>query len=83
MIGVQAAMNIAVVTVSVPTKGIALPFVSAGGTGVIIYGVILGIIVNVGRYRPAEDLAPSTAPRLASSRAAGDNSATPTWAPTA
>jgi len=76
-------MNIAVVTVSVPTKGIALPFVSAGGTGVIIYGAILGIIVNVGRHRPAEDATPSTASRLASSRAAGDDSAAPTWAPSA
>jgi cell division protein FtsW len=31
VIGLQAAINIAVATVSMPTKGIALPFVSAGG----------------------------------------------------
>ena len=30
-IAIQAAINIAVVTVVVPTKGIPLPFVSAGG----------------------------------------------------
>ena len=30
--GLQALINIAVVTVVVPTKGIALPFISAGGT---------------------------------------------------
>ncbi|HWL95481.1 MAG TPA: FtsW/RodA/SpoVE family cell cycle protein [Phycisphaerae bacterium] len=50
-IGFQAAMNIAVVTVSVPTKGIGLPFVSAGGTGVIFFSILVGMLVNVARYR--------------------------------
>jgi len=54
-IGLQAAMNVAVVTVSVPTKGIALPLVSAGGTGVIILGILVGMLVNVARdHRPGE-----------------------------
>lgn len=48
-IGLQAAMNVAVVTVSVPTKGIGLPLVSAGGTGVIFYSVLVGLLVNVAR----------------------------------
>jgi cell division protein FtsW len=52
IIGFQAAMNIAVVTVSVPTKGIALPLVSAGGTGVILLSILVGLLVNVARYRP-------------------------------
>jgi len=51
-IGLQAAMNIAVVTVSVPTKGIALPLVSAGGTGVIILSALVGMLINVARWRP-------------------------------
>jgi cell division protein FtsW len=51
-IGLQAAMNIAVVTVSVPTKGIGLPLVSAGGTGVIFFSVLVGLLVNVARARP-------------------------------
>ena len=50
-IGLQAAMNIAVVTVSVPTKGIGLPLVSAGGTGVIFFSVLVGLLVNVARHR--------------------------------
>lgn len=50
-IGFQAAMNIAVVTVSVPTKGIGLPFVSAGGTGVIFFSILVGMLVNVARHR--------------------------------
>lgn len=49
MIGLQAAINVAVVTVSVPTKGIALPLISAGGTGAVVFGVILGLLVNVAR----------------------------------
>lgn len=47
----QAAMNIAVVTVSVPTKGIALPFVSAGGSGVFFLSAMVGLLANVARHR--------------------------------
>jgi cell division protein FtsW len=43
-IGLQAMMNIAVVTVVVPTKGIALPLLSAGGTGWIVTGFALGLV---------------------------------------
>ena len=43
-VGLQAAINIAVVTVVVPTKGIALPLVSAGGTGWIMTGFALGLV---------------------------------------
>ncbi len=54
MIGFQAAMNVAVVTVSVPTKGIGLPFVSAGGTGVIFFSILVGLLVNVARTRVSD-----------------------------
>lgn len=43
-VGLQAALNIAVVTVVVPTKGIALPLVSAGGTGWILTAFGLGLV---------------------------------------
>ena len=36
MLSLQAAINMAVATVSVPTKGLSLPLVSAGGTGLVI-----------------------------------------------
>jgi cell division protein FtsW len=45
----QAAFNIAVVTNSVPTKGISLPFVSAGGSGVVFLGIAAGLLASVGR----------------------------------
>lgn len=52
---VQAAMNIAVVTNFVPTKGISLPFVSEGGSGVLFLGLAAGVLAAVGRTaRPNE-----------------------------
>ncbi len=53
MIGFQAAMNIAVVTVAAPTKGIGLPFVSAGGSGVLLLSVLVGLLANVARQEPS------------------------------
>jgi len=45
----QAAFNIGVVTHSVPTKGISLPFVSAGGSGVVFLGLATGLLASIGR----------------------------------
>lgn len=49
MVGLQAAMNIAVVTVLVPTKGIGLPFVSVGGTSLLCFSVAIGLLAGVPR----------------------------------
>jgi cell division protein FtsW len=46
-IGLQAAFNIAVVTASVPTKGIPLPFVSYGGSALVVTAYALGVLLNV------------------------------------
>ncbi|NLU21566.1 MAG: FtsW/RodA/SpoVE family cell cycle protein, partial [Phycisphaerae bacterium] len=54
VLGMQATMNIAVVTVSVPTKGISLPLVSAGGTGVIFLGMLVGVLANIARTAPGQ-----------------------------
>jgi len=48
----QAAFNIGVVTNSVPTKGISLPFVSAGGSGVVVLGLAAGLLSAIGRSHP-------------------------------
>lgn len=45
----QAAFNCGVVTNSVPTKGISLPFVSAGGSGVLFLGMAAGLLASVAR----------------------------------
>ncbi|MEX0775997.1 MAG: putative peptidoglycan glycosyltransferase FtsW [Phycisphaeraceae bacterium] len=48
-VGIQATINIAVVTVVVPTKGIALPLLSAGGTGWIVTALALGLVAGLDR----------------------------------
>src|SRR5437762_2638766 len=50
MIGLQATINIAVATVSVPTKGLSLPLVSAGGSGLVITCAALGLLYSVTRF---------------------------------
>lgn len=46
---IQAAMNIAVVTASIPATGIPLPFFSYGGTAIVVTMAELGIVMNVSR----------------------------------
>ena len=48
-LGCQAIMNLMVVTGLVPTKGIALPLLSSGGTGWIVTGAALGLLVAMDR----------------------------------
>ncbi len=48
-IGLQALINLSVVTVMAPTKGIALPFVSAGGSGVLCLGASVGLLAGMSR----------------------------------
>ncbi|MEM8738199.1 MAG: putative peptidoglycan glycosyltransferase FtsW [Planctomycetota bacterium] len=50
-VGMQAAMNLAVVTVVVPTKGIALPLISAGGTGWVFTAFALGLVASLDNAR--------------------------------
>ncbi len=56
MVGLQATINIAVATVSVPTKGLSLPLVSAGGSGLIITCAALGLLYSVCRFEHAEEV---------------------------
>lgn len=46
-VSIQAAINIGVVTVVLPTKGIPLPFVSAGGTSLLLTAAGTGILLNI------------------------------------
>lgn len=48
-IGLQALLNIAVVTNSIPNTGISLPFFSYGGTALIMQLVQMGIVLNVSK----------------------------------
>ena len=48
-IGIQAIINIAVVTSSMPNTGMPLPFFSYGGTALLILLCSVGILLNISR----------------------------------
>jgi cell division protein FtsW len=50
MVAFQAFVNISVVLGLMPTKGIPLPFVSAGGSSLLISLVGMGILLNVSQH---------------------------------
>ena len=43
----QAIINMGVVTGSLPTKGMSLPFISYGGSNLMVTFVLLGFVINV------------------------------------
>ena len=49
VIGIQTILNIAVVTGSIPPTGLPLPFISSGGTSVMMFMAGIGICLNVAR----------------------------------
>lgn len=50
LITIQSLINIAVVTSSIPTTGITLPFISYGGTSLLFYLASMGILLNISRH---------------------------------
>ena len=52
LIGIQATINLGVVTGLLPTKGLPLPFISHGGTSLIVCLAASGIILNISKYCP-------------------------------
>jgi cell division protein FtsW len=49
MFGVQALVNLAVALAVLPTKGLTLPFVSFGGSSLIVNAAAAGILLNITR----------------------------------
>ncbi len=49
IIGLQAFINIGVVTGQLPTKGITLPFLSYGGSSLVVSLVCVGMLLNISR----------------------------------
>mgnify|MGYP000858588305 CR=1 FL=1 len=47
IIAVQAIINIAVVTGSMPVTGVPMPFISYGGSSLLSYMILIGIILNI------------------------------------
>ena len=53
-VSIQAILNIAVVTTTIPTTGIALPFFSYGGTALVMQLAEMGIILSISRFSSGE-----------------------------
>jgi len=50
MVGLQALLNIAMVTGLTPITGISLPFISYGGSSLLFTMLGIGILLNISRY---------------------------------
>ena len=56
LVCLQAIINLGVVTGVFPTKGMSLPFISAGLSNLLLMGLLVGIIVNTQRSWPKSAL---------------------------
>jgi cell division protein FtsW len=56
LIGFQALINIGVVTSALPCKGLPLPFISYGGSNLVMMLGCVGLLFNIARQGSAEEL---------------------------
>lgn len=55
LIGVQAMVNLAVAVGLLPTKGLTLPFVSTGGSSLVVSMVCAGVLLNISKKAGAKN----------------------------
>lgn len=55
LFGIQALANLAVAMAILPTKGLTLPFVSYGGSSLLVNAAAMGILLNVSRPREGQE----------------------------
>jgi cell division protein FtsW len=49
LIGLQAVINVGVVTGSLPNKGLSLPFISYGGSNLVVMLTCVGVLGSIAR----------------------------------
>lgn len=54
VIAIQAIINMAVVTGSMPVTGVPLPFISYGGSSLIFNLIAMGVLLNISRQKPPQ-----------------------------
>jgi len=59
LIGLQAAINIGVVTSALPNKGLPLPFISYGGSNLLAMLTCVGLLFSIARYAPIRPKTPA------------------------
>jgi len=57
--GLQVFVNIGVCTGLLPTTGQALPFISAGGSSMMIFLAAIGVLLNISRYNSLHNTVPA------------------------
>jgi cell division protein FtsW len=83
MIVVQAFVNISVVLGLMPTKGIPLPLVSAGGSSLLINLLAIGVLLNVSQHAAASTGTAAARPPAWDPSPEPPASSQPGWSPAA
>jgi len=55
MIGIQAFINLGGVSGLIPITGVPLPFISYGGSSLLVLSLSLGVLVNVAMFNRYEE----------------------------
>ena len=56
MVAIQVVLNLLVITSSMPATGVNLPFVSYGGNALMIFMFMAGVVLNISRHLPNEEI---------------------------
>ncbi len=62
VITLQAFINMGVVTAILPTKGLPLPFISYGGSSLVVSCAMVGILINIARMTASRELIDQASP---------------------
>jgi cell division protein FtsW len=55
LLGTQVLLNLAVAMAIMPTKGLTLPFISYGGSSLLVSAASIGILLSISRRRAASE----------------------------